>query len=91
MSIRTSVLDVADIPPEKPQLMPVWHTNVEDPCTARWSEVPVPSEPRIEGAQTKEANTGMGGEDFEVVALASSPILAPVVLIRFLILSREDL
>ena len=33
--------------------MRVWHTNVEDPSTLRKSLVPVPSEPRAEGAGTE--------------------------------------
>ena len=71
VSTSCSVLDAFDTPLEEPELMQVWHTNAEDPCTSWQSAVPIPSEPLLKGAGTGEV-----GEEFGVVAPTQSPVHA---------------
>lgn len=59
ISSSSSVLELVDT--SKPQLMQVWHTNVEDPFVSQQSVVSIPSEPQLE-----QMNTGAEGEDVDV-------------------------
>jgi hypothetical protein len=69
MTTSSSVLGPFDTPPSKLELMRVWHTNTEDPCTSRQSVVPISSETHIE-----EANTEAEEEDFEATAPVSNTV-----------------
>ena len=69
----SSVLDVFDTLPNKPQLMRIQHTNTADPTTSRQSVVQIPSEP-----PTEEANTESVGEASDIfVSLASAAPVRP--------------
>ena len=72
VSTSTSVLNLAGTPSGKPQLMHIWHSNIEDPCTTRQSTVPIPSEPQVEQAQAEEADAGEW-EDVQDSMLVQSP------------------
>ena len=67
ISRSSLVLDLVDPPTDKPQLMRVWHRNVEDPCTSRQSVVVIPPEP-----QTGEMSIEGSREEIEATAPASS-------------------
>ena len=70
MSVSCSVLELADDAPGTFPLMPVWHTNVEDPTSVRRSTVPVLPEPQLQDVPMVET----GGEEF----VATVPVVSSV-------------
>ena len=58
MSASSSVLELPDSPSNEPQLMSIWHTNVEDPTSVRRSKVPVSSEPPSQGSPMETGEEG---------------------------------
>ena len=55
ISSHTVVLDLADTPPSKPQVMRVWQMSTSDPSMSRVSVIPIPSGPKTEEPSTKFA------------------------------------
>ena len=71
MSVSSSVLELADDTPRTTfPLMPVWHTNVEDPTSVRRSTVPVLPKPQLQDVPMAET----AGEDFFATATVVSSV-----------------
>lgn len=70
MSVSRSVLNLVDNASDNFRLMPVWHTNVEDPTSVRRSTIPVLPEPPLQDVPMVETE----GEDF----VATVPVVDSV-------------
>ena len=55
ISSHTVILDLADTPPSKPQVMRVWQMSTSDLSTSQVSVIPIPSGPKTEEPSTKFA------------------------------------
>lgn len=66
MSSSSSILSPPEVPHTKSRVMPVLHTNVEDPSVVRWSKACIPCE-----HQKQDASAVTGGEDSVVISAGS--------------------